>query len=73
MKVKILLAVTCLTAASSAFALPNPASVYCEKLGGKSEIVTQADGGQAGLCVFENGNVFEEWTLFRMFNGKKGD
>lgn len=72
MKAKILLAAIGLVAVPSAFAAPNPASVFCEKLGGKTEMVTQSNGGQIGLCVFENGNVYEEWTLFRMLTGKEG-
>jgi uncharacterized protein len=56
---------------SAAHAIANPASVYCEKLGGKSEIATLNKGGQIGLCLFPNGRIFEEWTLFRTFNGGK--
>lgn len=56
---------------STAHAMANPASVYCGKLGGKSEIATLKTGGQIGLCLFPNGRIFEEWTLFRTFNGVK--
>lgn len=56
---------------STAHAMANPASGYCEKLGGKSEITTLKTGGQIGLCFFPNGRIFEEWTLFRTFNGLK--
>jgi putative hemolysin len=45
--------------------LANPASVYCEKQGGVSEIVTAPDGSQSGVCKFEDGSECEEWAYFR--------
>lgn len=45
--------------------MANPASVHCAEAGGRSEIRTQADGGQYGVCVFEDGRQCEEWALFR--------
>jgi putative hemolysin len=45
--------------------MPNPAAVYCEQHGGKSEIVTAADGGQSGLCIFPDGSQCDEWGYFR--------
>jgi putative hemolysin len=45
--------------------MPNPASVYCEQHGGKTEIVTAADGSQSGLCVFPDGSTCDEWAYFR--------
>lgn len=58
-----------LVGTSAALAMGNPASVFCVKLGGESLIVKQAsDGAEGGICKFKNGNVFEEWTLYRMFN-----
>ena len=36
--------------------LPNPASVFCEEQGGKTEIRTDAEGGQYGVCIFEDGS-----------------
>lgn len=45
--------------------LANPAAVYCEEQGGKSTIVTAADGSQSGLCVFSDGRKCEEWEFFR--------
>ena len=45
--------------------LANPASVYCEKQGGVSEIVTAPDGSQSGVCRFEDGSECEEWAYFR--------
>jgi putative hemolysin len=45
--------------------LTNPASVYCEKQGGVSEIITVPDGSQSGVCKFEDGSECEEWAYFR--------
>ncbi len=45
--------------------IANPASVYCEKQGGKLEIRTDSSGGQVGICVFPNGSECEEWAYFR--------
>lgn len=45
--------------------MPNPASVYCESHGGKSEIRTLEDGSQTGYCIFSNGNTCEEWAYYR--------
>lgn len=45
--------------------LPNPASVYCEDQGGTLEIRTDADGGQYGICIFNDGSECDEWALFR--------
>ena len=45
--------------------MPNPASVYCEENGGKSEIRTAADGSQGGACVFADGSECGEWAYMR--------
>lgn len=45
--------------------MANPASVYCEEHEGKVEIRTGADGGQVGICVFEDGSECEEWSFYR--------
>jgi len=45
--------------------IANPASVYCEKQGGKVEIITASDGSQSGNCVFPDGSKCDEWTFFR--------
>lgn len=44
--------------------MANPASVYCEKLGGKLVIEATAKG-QVGMCHLPDGSVQEEWALFR--------
>lgn len=45
--------------------MPNPASVHCAKLGGRLEIRTAPDGGQSGWCGLPNGQIIEEWALYR--------
>ena len=52
-----------------ASALANPASVFCVKSGGKSEIRT-GPRGQYGVCRLPNGRVVEEWSYFRRMKGK---
>ncbi|KCY74058.1 I78 family peptidase inhibitor [Acinetobacter sp. 796380-1375] len=44
--------------------LPNPASQYCVEQGGKLEIRNETNG-QVGYCHLPNGQVVEEWKLFR--------
>ena len=45
--------------------LPNPASVYCTEHEGNLEIVTLKDGGQYGLCRFDDNSSCEEWAFYR--------
>eukprot|EP00581_Thalassiosira_minuscula_P009342 CAMPEP_0183705316 /NCGR_PEP_ID=MMETSP0737-20130205/2456_1 /TAXON_ID=385413 /ORGANISM="Thalassiosira miniscula, Strain CCMP1093" /LENGTH=472 /DNA_ID=CAMNT_0025932453 /DNA_START=244 /DNA_END=1662 /DNA_ORIENTATION=- len=45
--------------------MPNPASVACEASGGSSEIKYEPDGGQYGVCMFEDGTACGEWALQR--------
>lgn len=49
----------------AAWAIGNPASIYCESRGGKVEIETAKDGSQTGFCVFPNGTRVNEWSYFR--------
>ncbi|MGE4371675.1 MAG: DUF333 domain-containing protein [Xanthobacter sp.] len=44
--------------------LANPASQYCDSLGGKLEIRSTLEG-QVGYCHLPDGRVVEEWALFR--------
>ena len=60
------------TPAPEAWALANPASVFCVKSGGKSEI-RNGPKGQYGVCRLPNGRVVNEWTYFRKMNGKSGN
>jgi TolB protein len=45
--------------------LPNPASVNCTQQGGTLAIEERADGGQYGVCYFEDNRQCEEWALMR--------
>lgn len=44
--------------------LANPASENCVNQGGEIEIVTDEEGGQYGVCKFEDGSQCEEWAYF---------
>src|SRR5512143_2074035 len=46
-------------------AIANPASVYCTEHGGKSNIVTAADGSQTGNCTFPDNTQCEQCALSR--------
>jgi putative hemolysin len=54
-----------------ASALANPASVFCVRSGGKSEIRT-GPRGQYGVCRLPDGRVVDEWSYFRRMKGKTG-
>jgi putative hemolysin len=56
---------------SNSSMIANPASVKCVNDGGQEKIVTEALG-QAGLCMFNDGTVCDEWAYFRG-ECKKGD
>ncbi|MDO9033984.1 MAG: DUF333 domain-containing protein [Methanoregula sp.] len=53
------------TAAPATAGLANPASVNCDKVGGKTEIKKDAQGNEYGMCTFTNGTTCDEWALFR--------
>lgn len=53
------------TPAALSVGIANPASVNCEKQGGTLKIVTRGDGGQYGICYFEDNRQCEEWALMR--------
>jgi putative hemolysin len=58
--------------AHQAWALANPASVFCVQSGGKSEIRT-GPRGQYGVCRLPDGRVVNEWSYFRRMKGKTGN
>jgi uncharacterized protein len=43
----------------------NPASEYCVEEGGQVEIREDAQGGEFGVCTFDDGSECEEWELYR--------
>jgi putative hemolysin len=55
--------------APGAWALANPASVFCAKSGGKSEI-RKGPRGQYGVCRLPDGRVVDEWAYFRAMRGR---
>lgn len=44
--------------------LANPASVYCQQLSGKTEIVP-SPAGDTGFCILPDHTRIEEWALYR--------
>ncbi len=50
--------------AGASYALPNPASVYCEQHGGKLKLENEK-GGWKGICIFPDQSYCEEWSYFR--------
>ena len=62
-------AVVALALPGTANAMPNPASVFCAKMKGRTVIARLPDGGQIGLCYLPGKRIVEEWTLYRMFRG----
>lgn len=51
-------------AAPDKVGIANPASVYCGSIGGTS-FVRKTPSGDVGYCRLPNGQVHEEWALFR--------
>jgi putative hemolysin len=64
-----IIAALLVASAQQAWALANPASVFCVKSGGKSEI-RNGPRGQYGVCRLPNGRVVEEWSYYRRMKGK---
>jgi uncharacterized protein len=45
--------------------MANPASVYCDKIGGTSIVKKDSRGNEVGYCRLADGKIVEEWELFR--------
>jgi putative hemolysin len=45
--------------------IANPASVNCINKGGSLSIQKRGDGGEYGICIFEDNRQCEEWAMFR--------
>lgn len=45
--------------------MANPASVYCNKVGGTSIVKKDSRGNEVGYCRLADGKVVEVWELFR--------
>jgi putative hemolysin len=65
----VILIVILATCPESAWALANPASVFCVQSGGKSEI-RNGPRGQYGVCILPDGRTVEEWAYYRKNRGK---
>ena len=66
----IVVAMLVVISSPAAWALANPASVFCAKSGGKSEI-RKGPRGQYGVCRLPDGRVVDEWAYFRAMKGKR--
>lgn len=55
-------------AAGTKIGMPNPASAWCIKQGGRLDMVNTGRG-QSGYCTFPGGERVEEWTLYRRDHG----
>ena len=53
------------TATPAAIGKPNPASENCTAQGGVLTIEQRGDGGEFGVCTFEDNRQCEEWALLR--------
>ena len=67
--IAFIIAALLVASAQQAWALANPASVFCVKSGGKSEI-RNGPRGQYGVCRLPNGRVVDEWSYYRKMKGK---
>lgn len=54
---------TTTTATTTPAKIANPASTNCLEKGGKLVIEKRGDGGEYGLCYFEDNRACEEWAL----------
>ena len=50
---------------STRSAIANPASQNCLEQGGTLSFEVRGDGGQFGVCYFEDNRQCEEWALMR--------
>jgi hypothetical protein len=53
------------TNSAPAIGMANPASTNCIAQGGNLKIETKPDGGQYGVCYFDDNRQCEEWALLR--------
>lgn len=53
------------TQPASTTQMANPASVNCTKVGGTLVVNKRGDGGEYGLCYFDDNRACEEWALLR--------
>jgi putative hemolysin len=53
------------SAARGLVQIANPASQNCLEKGGRRMAESRPDGGEFGVCYFEDNHQCEEWALFR--------
>ena len=51
--------------------IPNPAAVYCAKLGYKYETRKNEYGGEYGVVIFPDGTECNDWSFFKGKAGQK--
>ncbi len=56
---------TAMPTTAPAIGMANPASVFCQQQGGKTDIRKDAKGGEVGYCVFPDKSECEEWAFQR--------
>ena len=66
----LIFAAILIVAPQRAWALANPASVFCAKSGGKTEI-RKGPRGKYGVCRLPDGRVVDEWAYFRAMQAKR--
>ena len=44
--------------------LADPSAVYCKEQGYQYKIKTSVNGGQYGVCVFNNGKECDSWKYY---------
>ena len=60
----VILLGACSTSQSQA-SIANPASENCIQEGGTLTIEKRGDGGEFGVCIFEDNKQCEEWAMMR--------
>ncbi|WOE32256.1 MULTISPECIES: DUF333 domain-containing protein [unclassified Acinetobacter] len=45
--------------------MANPASIYCEQIGGSSITKQDISGNEVGYCKRSDGTIIDEWQLYR--------
>jgi putative hemolysin len=67
----VAIVIACAAVPVGAETIANPASEFCVTMGGRSVAAKLRNGDEIGLCYLPGKKIVEEWTLFRMLNGKK--
>jgi len=51
--------------------VPNPASVYCQEVGYKTELRSDSAGNQYEMCIFPDGSECRSWDFLKGKCGQK--